>query len=266
MSLKALIASLGLFLSVLTSHAYELELIREYSAIKNMIAVDRLGNIYSLQEGILKRFDSHLSIATYSNPAFGHITHVDVSNPLGLVVFFGEFGVVVILDRNLTERRVITTAEFGGDDMPQLVSSSSKGGFWAFFETSSKLARFSDQGLKQVESIEIIRNHPQFSHPFYMKEYGERVYLAASGIWAFDLFGNYLFNIIPELSAQKFQVTDNKVVWLEDQQLRLYDMTLGVYKHVRLPPKNIHSFFLLGDILYLQSDVSLKKFRLKVSF
>ena len=264
--LKILIATLGFFLMVMTSHGQELELIREYGEIENMIAVDRLGHIYSIEEGVLKRFDNYLSVVTYSNPTLGRITHVDVSNPLGLVVFFGEFGVVVILDRNLTEKSVITTDKFAGNDLPRLVCSSSKGGFWAFFETSSKLARFSDQGLKQAESIEIVRNHPQFSRPFFIKEYGERLYLGASGIWAFDLFGNYLFNIVPEINAQKFQVADNKIVWLDDQQLRFYDMILDLYRAVMLPNKNIRSFFLRGGILYLQTDVSLKKFRLKVAF
>jgi hypothetical protein len=252
-------------LTVLKAGASDFELVKEFKNVNGMMAVDKLGNIFTIEDGTLKKFDPGMNVRTYSNRRFGPVSYVDASDPLNIVVFFRDFGTVVILDRNLAEKKVFLSNQLHEFDVPHLVTSSVKGGFWVYFPIVSSLVRYNDHGIVEIRSEEIIREHPDFLTPVSMVEKDDRLYLSANGIWAFDQFGNYLYKI-QHISPPFFQVHNNKIFYVRNAQLLVYDTALNTQRTIDFPEENILSFFLLDDIVFLQTDVSLKKFRYKGIF
>jgi hypothetical protein len=256
---------LVIILTVIKAGASDFELVQEFKNVKGMIAVDKLGNIFTIEDGTLKKYDPGMNVRAYSNRRFGSVSHVDVADPLNIVVFFRDFGTVVILDQNLAEKKIFLSNQLHEFDTPHLVSSSVKGGFWGFFPVVSNLVLFNDRGMVEIRSEEINRKHPDLSTPVYMVEMDDKLYLSANGIWVFDQFGNYIYRI-QQISPPFFQVQNNKIFFVNNAQLLVYDIALNTQRTIDFPEVIILSFFLLDDIVFLQTDVSLKKFRYKGVF
>lgn len=225
------------------------------------LGLDALGRGFSLQDGVLQMHMAGALSFSYSNASLGPVTFADMADPLNILAFHGHFGQVVFLDRNLSVRqRVPGTLQPGA-----VVCQSNQDGFWAWYPAENQLVLHNHRGQIQLRSPDL---SPTQHHPgevVFMAEHQGRLFLAGTGIWVYDLFATFLFHI-PHIQAPFFQVIDRKILYLEHDQLKVYDFFLQQESVILLPEKGVESFFLADNLLYLQTGEALKKFHFNGNF
>lgn len=239
-------------------------MVKEWQNIHGLQRVNQRGHIYTLHDGVLRiiRPGQPDHITQYSDPMMGPISHVDFSDPLNIIVFFADFGKVVFLDNHLTVKNTIDLTLGSDLELPNKLCRSSQGGFWAWHPRSFRLIRYDSMGQRLAGGSDMLSYAPYFERVAHMTEAYDRLFLAANGLWVFDRFGNFITRI-PDLQIPFFQVKDNFLLYTSSDSLRVYEMTRQQEKSFLLPQYPVLSFFLTDDILYLQTEQSLIKFRIK---
>lgn len=236
-------------------------LVEDLHHVKGFVGIDAMQNIYSLENGVLSKYGPKDEQVQYSNFQWGHITEVDVTDPLNIIVVFGDFGRVALLDRNLTQKNVLEGPFLQDSSLPGAICYSSKHGFWAFFPNTFTLARFNFRGEASVVSNDLSLTHPQMGEVAMIKESNDKLFLLANGIWVFDLHANFLFSI-DHIQTEDFQVKGNNIFYIQDNVLYVYDFFVEKENVFLLPEKTVSSFFVKdSQTVFLQTDVSLKVFQ-----
>lgn len=249
----------------LSLQAGEFVFVDEYKNIRGFAGVDKLGNIYSIESGILTKFSADGSELSFSKRTLGPVTSADVSDPLNILVFFGNFGHVVMLDKNLSEKISFTSADLMSIDIADVVCYSSENGFWAYFPGSFQLVRFNDRGQPEITSPDLSLVLPKMGRVKHMQENDGKLFVAADHIMIFDRHTNFLLQI-PDVNVSVLQVVDQNILYLQDSYLVAYDFFLQRENVFLLPESDVKNFFIIDDTLFLQTEVSLKKFRFTGKF
>ncbi len=237
-------------------------LVNEYKDVKGFLAVDKLNHIYTLEKGVLRKYQENSLKASYSNRHLGLITHIDVSDPLNILVFFQDFGAIVFLDKSLTEKSVFMATDLHDYEIPHQVCFSSQGGFWAYYGNSFQLVRYNHRGMIEISGTDIQKSYPAFTAPRQMIERDDKLFLVGDGVWVFDLYANFLFHI-PQITTTTIQVVSHYIFYLKNSKLHSFNLLSSEERVILLPQNNLISFFLQQELIFLQSSVSLKKFRHK---
>ncbi len=245
--------------------AGEFVLIQEYNGITGFVAEDRLGNIYSIENGVLYKNPRLPEEISYSKRSFGRISSVHVEDPLNLYVFFEDFGHVVMLDKNLAEKSVLLSPVLHPDDLAQKICYSAQDGFWAFFPNDTRIVRFNRRGIPEMKSNPLYEDFPALNNVQHMQESDRHLFLSQQGLWAFDLHGGFLF-YLPDVEPEVFQVMGQKVFFIKDGYLSVYDFFLREETLILLPEDEVNSFFVKGNEIYLQTEKAVKKFRYTENF
>jgi hypothetical protein len=221
---------------------------------------DALGNRYSLERGVLRKINPTGQILSYSNRQYGEISSADITDPMNLVVFFRDFGVVASLDNKLTEKNIYTPQLLHDNDVAAAVSYSFQKGFWLYFPSIFRLTRYSTR--PDVVSQDLSLNPGISSDVLFLKEHNERVFLLANHLMVFDIHANFLFSI-QHIRTPLLQLKENKIFYLKEDQLYVYDFFLKKEDVFLLPESGIHNFFVKDEsTIYLQTGKTLKEYQL----
>lgn len=249
-----------IYLSKGDAGAQQFTLMEEFAHIQGMEGADGLGNIYTVNNGMLGKYTPGGEFIAYSHRQSGPVTDVRFDDPLNILVFFKDFGNVVLLDKNLMEKNRFKGRELHATDLPSVVCFSHKNGFWAWFPNAFQLSRFDFRGNTEVKGQDLSLEFPAMGQVRYMTEKDDQVFLAANGLWIFDLHSNFIFRI-PHIQTHHFQILGNKVLYVIDDKLYSYDFFLKQENVFLLPESKPQSFFVKNkQILYLQTQSSLKIF------
>lgn len=156
---------------------------------------DHLGNYYLItRSNELVKYDVNGQwVGNYRQQVLGPLEHVDVFNPLQLLLFYPELATLVQLDNMLypTNRFQLEAVKLG---TRSLVCRSFDNNFWLYDERNFRLRKLA-LDLRQVVEGEWLQN--QFSgsiKPNYLLEHNEQVFMTEPqlGILVFDLYGRYV--------------------------------------------------------------------------
>ncbi len=236
-------------------------LVNEYFSFKNFVSEDILGNKYTIEKGQLNKITPNFKVISYSNPQYGSVSDVDVSDPLNILAFFSDFGSVAVLDANLSEKKFITAHELMDDDLPSQVCFSARQGFWAFFPNVFRLARYSFKPTREIVSDDLSLNHDLRGDVLFMQEENDHLFLFSNGIWVFDLYANFLF-YIQHIHTPHLQIKESNIFYIKENQLFIYDFFLAEEDVFLLPQNKIKEFWVKNNqTIYLQTDVSLLEYK-----
>jgi hypothetical protein len=157
--------------------------------------VDNLGNLYILSStGQIKKMNAAGdSIAVFNNiRQYGKIYLMDVTNPLKLLLYFRDFGTIVVLDRFLSTR---ATIDLRKQQLFQVnaIGQSYDNNIWVFDELESKLKRVNEEGrvLDQTTDFRVLLDSTP--SPQFIVDHNRLVYLYDSlkGVYLFDYYGAF---------------------------------------------------------------------------
>ena len=189
-------------------------LVKTFRVEASDFSVDNLGNIYLLlTNGQLKKVSSNGdSLAVFNEVRrYGKIRYMDVSNPLKLLLYYKDFGTILVLDRFLNIRTTVDLRRLGLYQV-KIIAQSFDNNIWIFDELESRVKRIGDDGrlIDQFNDFRMLFD--SIPSPQFMVDQSKFLYLydSTKGIYLFDYYGTFKSRI-PLLHWSDFTVINNIV-------------------------------------------------------
>jgi len=215
--------------------------------------VDNLGNIYLISSrGQLKKLNERGdSIAVFNDVRKGRPYSIDVTNPLKVLLYYKEFGTVLVLDRFLNVRNTIDLRRLNLFQV-RAVGQSYDNGIWVFDELEGKIKRISDDGRIIDQSSDFRQIFDSMPSPQFIIDQNKNLYLYDSlhGVYTFDYYGAFKGRI-PFLGWDYFSVINSVILGNSRQILYRYEQKtlnleqfstryLGEARKVRITPNQLY--------------------------
>jgi len=188
------------------------------------VELDEFQNVFVFDETSILQYNKEgVNHFTYSNLRKGEITSVDISNPLRIVVYYGENNEVIFLDNTLSEQNQgINFNDLAMYDV-SLVSSSFQNHLWIYRSAEQKLVRINRSGEVVNESANLaLWTEGDVGEFVLLKESGNFLYLVSSEgeVLAFDQYGTFRKRIMLS-EASKIHFSESKILYLNGQSIYL---------------------------------------------
>lgn len=228
----------------------------------SFFTTDPLGNIYIAEEGNVIKIDQPTEKKKYfSNPMYGNFQFIDSSDPLNIMAFSADLGIIVFLDKNLVEKESFSVYKDSFSDKPELVCNSRLEGFWVYYPEKWQFFRINRKKQVLTSTISMNKLEYDFFKPCFMIETSSRLFVSdyENGIFVFDLFGGFLFKI-PLKNVCTFQVKGNHIIYFTKKHLCLYDFFLHQERLFLLTEDEIGMGRLNHPYLYILTKQGIKKY------
>src|SRR5438105_426411 len=218
--------------------------------------VDNLGNLYVMnQSGQLKKTGpAGDSIAVFNNVRqYGKMYSIDVTNPLKVLLYFRDFGTIVVLDRFLSQR---STIDLRKQQLFQVnaIGQSYDNNIWVFDELESKLKRISEDGRVLDQSTDFRLLVDSTPSPQFIVDQNRLVYLYDSlkGVYLCDYYGAFK-NRIQLTRWTDFMVIGNAMYGRDANMLYRYEPGTLNLQQYRIPDsmRNAQKIKITPGNLYL---------------
>ncbi|MFT3932679.1 MAG: hypothetical protein QM726_03605 [Chitinophagaceae bacterium] len=218
-------------------------------------AVDNLGNILLLDSNNqLKKLSPNLdSVAIYNDVRkYGNVFSIDAGNPLKILLYYRDFGTIVVLDRLLNVR---TTIDLRKQNIFQAraICQSYDNAIWVYDEGTATLKRIGDDGSIIDQTGDFRQQLDEAPTPAFIEDHDRLVYLydSAKGMLVFDYFGT-LKSKLPFLGWQDFQMAGKYIVGRKGVLLERYKLASLQLEEITLPGilKNTYKMRIAGDKLF----------------
>ncbi len=190
--------------------------------------VDNLDNIYVLNShNQVKKYNANGdSVAVYNDVRkFGQASLIDVSNPLKVLLYYKDFGTVVMLDRFLNAVNVVDLRK-QNILQAKAIGQSYDNNIWVYDEMESKLKKINENGKLVQETPDFRLLLGQALSPVKIFDENRYVYLydPVKGIYVFDYFGT-LKNGIVISQWQNFKVAGKFIFGSNQDTLYRYEIS-----------------------------------------
>ena len=221
--------------------------------------VDNLGNLYTISlTGQLKKTGPEGdSMAVFNNVRqYGKMYFMDVTNPLKVLLYFRDFGTVVVLDRFLNTR---STIDLRKQNLYQVktIGQSYDNNIWVFDEQESKLKRVGEDGRVLDQSTDLRMLVDSIPSPQFIVDQNRQVYLydSAKGVYLFDYYGAFR-NRIRLTGWTDFTVIGNALFGRDEGTLYRYEPGSLNLQQYRIPAfmRNAKKIKITSGNLYLLLD------------
>jgi len=186
---------LVLFFLSFYMHAVSQDTIDIKKYAPDAIAIDYNGGIYiQAPSTIIKLGPNDSSSIQYSNKLFGTLYSIDVINPLKILLFFKDQGIIVFLDSHLKELQTPVTLQNLGLTDVLLACNGTDNTFWVYDNMTKSLMKY-DRNLHLVsQSIDISKIATLSGDPTTLFERDDRIYLIIPhfGVLIFGNSGEYI--------------------------------------------------------------------------
>ena len=218
-------------------------LVKEVATEGDYLSSDELGNVFVVHEKQLTKYDkTGKKLHTYTNLYAGDISFVDTHDPFKILLFYQAFGQIEFLDHtlSLTSSRIdLNELSLG---LATLACTSYQGAFWVYDPTNFELIRVK-QSLEIAERSGNLQQATGIAlNPNFMLERDNYLYLndPATGILIFDKYGTY-FKTIPVRGLGSFQIFNNRIIYVADGIVNIYNTLLNEESRTLLPSTEARS-------------------------
>lgn len=219
----------------------------------NKVYINDLNQLYFLTENsiILKTNIKGDTLYTFEHKS-EEISNLDVTNPLRVLALSSRFNSLVFLDQTLTPINAAIQLDQLNIPFVEAFASSRDNNFWVFNEMDQTLIKL-DQNSKIIsvsQKVNLLLN--QTIKPVQMLERNNQLYILDEqlGLLQFDFLGTYKF-LFKEIKGQKFEVIGNKVVFLNQNTIYVFDTVLMELKKVKVPFEQIDNFCVNNNYLVI---------------
>lgn len=204
----------------------QLQLKKEISLKHDYFSLDNLGNIYVVNVDQVFKYNSNgelLFKQSFKN--MGDITSIDASQSLRTLIYYRDLTQVVFADNTLSIQGESIKLERDQYEFTTLTCASFVNNqFWIYRTDEFIVERLDKQLNKIVSSPNIVQLLRKEINPNFLIEASDYLFLndPEQGILIFDVFGAYV-QTIPIKSLDRFQVIGNTILYLEGNDLMIYD-------------------------------------------
>lgn len=202
--------------------------------------IDNLGNLYVLTRNnqLKKLHPNGDSISIYNDVRrYGKVHAIDATNPLKLLLYYKDFGTIVVLDRLLNVRTTIGLRQYNLFQV-KAVSQSYDNNIWLYDEQEARLKKLDEEGNLLTQFADFRQGMDVTPSPARIIDYDRQLYLydPGTGWFIFDYFGT-LKTRLPLMGWQDVQVVDNKLFGRKNGMLQQYQPGSLQLKEFPLGPR-----------------------------
>jgi hypothetical protein len=196
---------------------------------------------------------------------FGKATLIDVSNPLKVLLYYKNFGTVVVLDRFLNLKNVIDLRRQNIFQV-KAIGQSYDNKLWVYDELENKLKKMDEDGKIIFETPDFRLLFDEAVSPQSITDADKNVYLydSSKAVYVFDYYGS-LKNKILISHWENFKVSGKYIFGSKTDTLYRYEINSFQYDEWRMPVQIFHSkaFSFTSSRLYAlkQNEISIWQFR-----
>jgi len=222
--------------------------------------VDNLGNIFVLTpENQLKKYSAAGdSLGVFNDVRrYGKIAYIDVTNPLKILLFYEEFGTIVMLDRFLNNVNSIDLRQLGFYQVT-CIGLAYDNNIWVYDALAGKLNKISSDGTQITQTNDIRPFTDSVPEPIVLDDQGGLVYLfdPHQGAFVFDHYGGYQ-KLIPLKDWRHFSVINNTLLGWNGREFLKFGGKIPVEEKKPIPAYYLPALkiLIMPDFLYvLKSD------------
>lgn len=198
---------------------------------------DKLQQFYAIgnENSFIKFSPDGVEVARFKENILGTISSADLSDPFNILLYYHDFQIVIILDRNLTKINQYYLRSFDNVE-PTAVGLSNDHNIWLFDQNDYKLKKIDYTGKVLFESISFPQLFGKQELVNFILERENTVFLNIPnlGIVLFDSFGQYL-QTLDKKTEKSFQVIDSQLFYLKNHQLFSLHLQRSQQKNIVLP-------------------------------
>ena len=223
----------------------EWTLIHELEQSVQQSKLDQLNNLYTVKKGeVLKFDDGGKEISRFSDKLIGEDVHIDVTNPLKVLVYSPDQMTLITLDSRLGEMNDRINFFDRGYNQISLVATSHSNALWIYDPINFKLIRLTSKLEEESRSLNIAQHLRLEFYPTDLIEINSKVYLTDPnhGVFEFDVFGNYLRKI-PIKGIERFIISDNRLFYFKDSSIEALNMMDSSIELLKIEGSKKNNFF-----------------------
>ncbi len=214
------------------------KLIKKIDIQAKWIATDKLQQLYVIttDNEVIKYSPEGKELFRFSNNMLGDLTHIDITNPFSVLLYYSEFLTVYTLDRTLNKTGEFSLLDLNLTDV-ETVGMSNDNNVWLYDFVFYRIKKINRNGEVLRESIINLRNEFESAlQPNFILERDNWLYVNDPnlGILVFDIYAQYQKTIdIKGLSY--IQIIDNQLIYKEKDQLKSFNLKSLSTKIIDLP-------------------------------
>jgi hypothetical protein len=202
------------------------------------LTIDNLDNIYLITStDQLKKINGKGdSVAVFNDvKRYGNVFSVDVTNPLKILLYYKNFGTVVVLDRFLNIRNSINFRKKNIFSV-QSIATSYDNNIWFFEEQDYKLKKIDEEGklLQETTDLRMLFDSVPSAVQITDKENFVYLYDPEKGFYVFDYYGSFK-NRLPFLHWSSVAVSEKNMYGFSNNKLYSYELNSLILKEYKLP-------------------------------
>lgn len=224
------------------------------------LGYDSLGAYYYVSNNILTK-ETGKQTWQYKNPVLGKLKHVDLQNPLKLVLFFQDFNTVILLDNQLNETQKINLSEEKNPILPLGIGLASGNRLWIYNSLSQKVGLY-DYAKKEYREIttpfanNVVYYESDFNYFRWIDELGQAMRCDVYGM--VESLGK-----IPK-NDQVQWATDTNLIYRKDDQLYRYEFNGNKSTFIEIGKKSFKNFSYKDQILSIFTDHGITNYKISI--
>lgn len=203
----------------------------------NLLDVDYLGNVYVIENGLLKKYNNKGdSVAVYNDVRrYGNPTFIDVSNPLKTLVFYKNFTTLVILDGQLAQRASLNLRRHQIFSVGAAAHSYDNQ-IWVFDDQEYKLRKIDESGKLLLESNDLLLTTGKAIKAKSIIDIDGYVYVydPEQGFFVLDSYGAYV-RFIDFENVNSFSFSEQTLYGFKEKEVLEYNLKNRLSKNYHLP-------------------------------
>ena len=220
----------------------------------DFIKIDPYGNIYAVKKSQLSKFSPQGKfLYSYSNHSLGIISSIDVFNPMKIMLFYQDAGMLLFLNEQLSLINEPISL-FDANYFNISLASYSSANQIHLYDNANKSLLTLDFFMREISKTPI--NFPTFN-PSKMIELEEKslaFHEPESGIFLFDAFGTFN-KLVPIITAHPVTVTPELIYYVNNDEMNLYNYKTLHAESKKLPVSNvIQALFYRNNMIVLLKD------------
>lgn len=202
-----------------------------------LFETDALGDIFvvTTRNEILKFDDTGYFEGSYANKKYGTITSIDATNPFKLLMYFGDFQTILLIDRLLNPIVTISLGNYSAAQ-PQGVATADDGSIWVYDAGARQFLKFVlENNTVTLANTFVVNNSNRFNcEQMVVTTSGIYINDKQKGIFRFDLFG-HLIEQLDIRNVVHFQIMDNAIYYTDATGFYVYSMNAKTKTLINMP-------------------------------
>lgn len=222
------------------------------------VGFDKFGYYYFVRNNALIKAKEKGTVE-YKNPALGKITHIDIENPLLLVLFYENFNTIVLLDNQLNEIRKIDFTALNVQIIAHAAGLASQNRLWIYDNLTQQIGLF-DYLRNDFRSI---TTPFQQNLKYYQTDFNTFQWIdEKQNRFACDVFGKVAtLETIVDYDAIQF-VSDRSTLYAKDGKLYHTNREKNTTVPVLTVENSFKKFYYKDQILSIFTDLGITNYKI----